>query len=348
MKKLWVVLGLMVVLVFSGCSGSSKEAATKSESGYSTTTTTETATESEMSFSEDVEEQSDAAGSSAIYGGGSLHMGGTNESASDALANRKIIKEGYIYMETLEFEQTIADIKALMNMYGGYTSFSEMEGGTTFKETYQSRFATYVLKIPAENFDKVYDGLYSVGNIISSNDSVEDVTSTFTDIEARIKTLSIQEERLLSILERSEDVETIVELEYALQDVRYEIERYTSSLRNLEDKVRFSTIEIRIQEVQKVTIIEEPPVTMGERIRHGLNETFTEIKETIENIIVFLIVEFPTVIILGTIIFVFVYFIRKGMKKNLPEAKEIDASLSSPIELKDEVPNKDNQNDNQQ
>lgn len=318
MKRLWIVLSLIMVLVVSGCGSSNKESSWEATS--TETATSDYAEESKMEEAVDVELTFDEDGS-AIYSGQGLNTLGTSNSAEESLANRKIIKTGYLYMETLEFEQTVADIKRIMNQYGGYTSFSEIEGGTALYDEHKSRFATYVLKIPAENFDAVFDGLFGVGNVLSANDSVEDVTSTFTDIEARIKTLTIQEERLLSILERSEDLETIVELEYALQDVRYEIERHTSSLRNLEDRVRFSTIEIRVQEVYEVTIIEQPPVTLGERITHGLNETFTEIKETAENIIVFLIVEFPTVIILGIIIYVFVHFIRKGQKKNLSSDK---------------------------
>ena len=48
----------------------------------------------------------------------------------------------------------------------------------------------------------------------------------YTDYEARLSSLNTQEERLLDMLSKSEDVETLIALEQRLSDVRYEIEVY--------------------------------------------------------------------------------------------------------------------------
>ena len=60
----------------------------------------------------------------------------------------------------------------------------------------------------------------------------------YTDYEARLSSLNTQEERLLDMLSKSEDVETLIALEQRLSDVRYEIESIERSLRNYDMQIR--------------------------------------------------------------------------------------------------------------
>ncbi len=313
---------MVVIVLISGCGA-------KKEEAYFDSASTKTETKSDMKMMETVTEETEEADydDSGSFDGQELQLSGNTDSAAEALKNRKIIKTGFIYMESLTFEETVKEIKTLMNMYGGYSSHSDISGGSSHRDEYNSRYASYVLKIPAENFEEIFEALQGIGNVLNANEGVEDVTSQFTDIEARLKTLTVQEERLLAIMEKSDVIEDVIELEFALEEVRYEIESYTSSLRNLSDRVRFSTIEVRLQEVFEETVIEQPAVTMGQRISKGLDETFTEIKDGFENFIVFVIVEFPGIIVFGVIVFIFVHFIRKSQKKNLKNSTKVEGEV---------------------
>ena len=48
------------------------------------------------------------------------------------------------------------------------------------------------------------------------------MTLEYIDIQARINSLRLQEERILSLLERADSLEYIFEIEKKLGDVRYE------------------------------------------------------------------------------------------------------------------------------
>lgn len=233
----------------------------------------------------------------------------------DTISERKIIKTGYVYMETLDYDQTLLDLKQLIDKYFAYTSYSQSNDGSLYERGYNSRSSRFTIKVPANNFEIMYEELRTIGHVLNANEGKEDVTSQFVDIESRLKTLGVQEERLLAILEKSEKLEDVIELEYALQDVRYEIERYTSSLRDLSDRVSYSTLEVNVQEVFEETVVEKPVITFGDKITSGLEETFDELKTGAENLIIFLITQFPYLIFLGLIgLFGFILFKKLKVK----------------------------------
>lgn len=95
---------------------------------------------------------------------------------------------------------------------------------------------------------------------------MQNVTDEYYDIEARLKSLRTQEERLLALLEQSGSLEDIVQLEQALSDVTYEIEKLTGTLRNYDSLIEYMTVTIDLREVTRETEVTQAPVTLGERI----------------------------------------------------------------------------------
>ena len=231
---------------------------------------------------------------------------------------------GNAYIETLEFDNTLSQLEAMVIKYNGYIASSNSGGRSLYNNDEETqRFANYVIKIPAKNFYDVFNEFGNIGNVLNKDKNMNDVTSQFIDVDARLKTLGIQEERLLSILDKAARLNDIIELEYALQNVRFEIERYTATMRNLEEKVQFSTITLRIQEVYEETILDKPAITFGERITGGFRNTLKDIKTGGENILIFIVINLPYLIFWVVIIIIITVWIKKlGRKKN---AKKINA-----------------------
>jgi len=310
MKKIWMIVSLVLVVMVSGC-GSSESPSSKMYGGNSdmaepAMVSVERDAAGDMAYSNDMamDEKAQLEFNESLTGEEEKYAdGGSGE--TQVAYERKIIKTGFVYMETLEYETTIKDISSLLNKYNAYTAYSENNSGSIYEKGYQARFSRYTIKVPAEMFEEMYEELQTVGHVLNQNEGKRDVTADFIDIEARLTTLKVQEERLLAILERTEVLEDVIELEYALQDTRYEIERYTTNLRNLEDQVRFSTIELSVQEVYEPTVIEEPVVTFGDRIAKGLEDTFNEISRGFQNFIIFIVTQFPYLIFTAIVLYVF-------------------------------------------
>ena len=58
-----------------------------------------------------------------------------------------------------------------------------------------------------------------------------------------MESLSLQEERLLDILEKAEKLTDVLELEQELADVRYQIETLTTTLNRYDQLISYSTVE---------------------------------------------------------------------------------------------------------
>lgn len=111
---------------------------------------------------------------------------------------------------------------------------------------------------------------HTYGNVLSTSRSAQNVTSSYTDFEARLSSLNTQEERLLDMLSKSTDVETLIALEQRLSDVRYEIEAIERNLRNYDAQIRYSTIDLSIREVELYT----PTVPTGAALEKSLKLPF--------------------------------------------------------------------------
>ncbi|MDF1618174.1 DUF4349 domain-containing protein [Petrocella sp. FN5] len=321
--KLGIISVLVMVLVLSACgtqkSSMKEDSVTSSnESGFMDYGESAPAMSQEAREEAGIEMEMTVEESKSFDGGESVPE-------SMVINERKIIKTGHMSIETLEYDETITSLKEYIGKYNAYVEGSESYGGQIYESGAQRRSSRYSIKVPAEQFEAMFEELKTLGQVLNANEGREDITSQFVDIESRLETLKVQEDRLLAILEKSEKLEDVIQLEYALQNVRYEIERYTSNLRNMSDSVRYSTIHVHIQEVLKPTIIEKEPITLGERVSQGIKNTLSDIKEGFEDFIVYVIANSPYLLFTALMIFIGIRIYKKSIKKS-KTMKQIDAA----------------------
>ncbi len=116
-----------------------------------------------------------------------------------------------------------------------------------------SRSASYTLRIPSDKLDEFIDVVETLGNVTYKNESVDDVTLRYVDVDSHKKALETEQERLLALLEKAENVEDIITIENRLSDVRYELENYEIQIRLLDNQIDYSTVYVDISEVSRVT-----------------------------------------------------------------------------------------------
>ncbi|HZJ57102.1 MAG TPA: DUF4349 domain-containing protein [Clostridia bacterium] len=214
-------------------------------------------------------------------------------------AQRMIIKAAYLGIETLEFDVFTRNLEGKVKLMGGYIESSNIQGIS--KETmgsFRPRQANYEIRIPNKKFEQFNNEVGELGNLITKEISGEDVTGQYLDTQARVKSLTIQEERLLSILERAEILQDIIELESELSRVRYEIENYTGTLKGLEKMVNFSRVNVDVYEVKEIKPTEPEPETLGERIAHAFKDSLKGMGRFLENMTIFLAGALPFFVLL--------------------------------------------------
>lgn len=179
------------------------------------------------------------------------------------------------------------------------------------------------------------------------------MTSQYTDYEARLSSLRTQEERLLSMLEKSDDVDSLIALEERLADVRYETESIERNLRNLDRQIAYSTVSVGLQEVEIYTPTKPVQRTFGEKMHDALSEGWSSFVRSLQYFLIDLTYSLPGlilfVLIVAAVIFVLLCIRRrvkakKAAKKPLrrrpssrrsSRTRRIDGSHRESSEIKD-------------
>lgn len=237
------------------------------------------------------------------------------ESNSVVDTSRKIILNSNMAIETLEFDKAISAITNLISSYGGYIESSNVYGSSMYDE-YPTRSAFYRLRIPKDGFDKFKTSIGTIGNILSTSNSGQDITASYFDSEAHVKTLKIQEERLLEILQKADKIEDVIVLERELSEVRYEIEGLTGTLKRWDNMVSYATLEISIQEVFEIVEKEVRPVTFSEKISNQFNRSLRNLKKSFERFTIYSLGSIPYLIIFLPVVIIIVLIIMKARKKD--------------------------------
>ncbi len=244
------------------------------------------------------------------------------EPSADPLANKniKLIWTANLDMETLDFDAMIDSMNKSIAEHGGYVESSYVEGGERLAGYTNRRYGSYTVRIPAKNLDAFLNQMGSIGNVLSRSKSSENITLEYADNEARKATLELEEKKLMELLEQATILEDIITLESRLSDIHYRLDAYSSTLRKYDDLVDFSTVNISISEVQKMT--ETKAETIGERITAAFGDSIYELKEFAGDAAVFFIGRSPILLIWAIIIILVVVIIRKLLKKKASKPRK--------------------------
>ncbi len=221
---------------------------------------------------------------------------------NQAFRNAKLIYRANMNIQTLDFDNATASLEKLTADMGGYMESSQTYTGDYYSGR-SSRSAYYTVRVPAEKFEAFLatvdeSGIFHVTNVSRSAD---DIGTKYFDTEARLKTQQVKQERLLSLLEKADNMEDIISLENALSEVEYMIESYTSTLNRYDDLVGFATIEISLDEVARVTDTGET-TSFGSRISAAFNNGVNSFVSAMEDFAVWLAAAILPLILVAIVI----------------------------------------------
>ncbi len=269
-------------------------------------------------------------------GGFATYQSMTTDDVADGMAvepvqtyAEKIIYTGQVYLETREFDEAVASLDKAVKEFGGFVQDSSVNGHTRNYDDgtteVVNRWGIYTVRIPVEKFDAFMSLAGELGNVTSSSRSAENVTSQYTDHEARLSSLKIQEERLLAMLEESGDLESLIQLEARLSEVRYEIESIERSLRDLDQRLAYSTVTVELQEVEVYTPTATTRRSFGEKIADAFRDGWSSFSRGFQNFSVSLVYSLPTLILLAVIAVVGVVCGKRYIRKRKNKKSEDNA-----------------------
>lgn len=315
---LTILTGLFCLSVLAGCS--SKSAVRDIEDHNYPVAETYAADDYEFGYKQSL------SGASANGGAGSVEYApetpGTTQPTEnpnvDPNKSRLLIRTVNMSVETKELDKVKTDLEIIVGADGGYIENSNMTGTGKDKNL---RTLTYTIRVPADQLDAIIAAVGNSCTVLSSSENSTDVTLEYVDTKARIESLRVEYDQLMSLLKNADDLDQIITLQNRLTEVRYQIESYESRLRVLENQVTYATLNLTIREVLKETEIEpahEP--TYGERVGKQFSEMLDNTKEFFENLGLFIIACIPGIIFLGInaiIVVIIVKFVKKKKRNKI-------------------------------
>ena len=226
----------------------------------------------------------------------------TTDSSSTAGAalpeDRKLIRTISMDAETEELETLLEGLNAKVSELGGYIQNREVYNGSTYSSR-RYRHADLTIRIPAEKVDGFVQHVSGVSNVVSSNESIDDVTLTYVDTETRLKALETEQERLLEMMAQAENMSDLLAIESRLTEVNYQLESVASKLKTLENQVSYATVRLYITEVQEYTPVAEK--TTWQRITEGFVDSLEGIWDGAVELLVWVLANSPYLVLYGLI-----------------------------------------------
>lgn len=208
--------------------------------------------------------------SSAVQGSSSASSGSTVSFDSGGL---KIIYTANFQIEVYNYSASFGKISAIATAKGGFISNSQ---STVSRDGRTNGFVT--IRIPARRFHDVLFEIESLGLVKSRQVGGQDVTGQYTDVQARLNNAVKQEQRLLEILEKAQNVTEILMVEEQLDRIREKIEVYTAQIRSLDDLVDQATVTVNLQEPEAIVGSSSAWDEVVETVKTSVNVFFAGIK----------------------------------------------------------------------
>ena len=226
--------------------------------------------------------------------------------------NRKWIVTVNISAETEDMDTLLDTLSERIAALEGYVEDQRIHLGSSRAEK-RNRYADLTVRIPAKDTDRFLEEVQEASNVISSEQSRDDVTLSYVATESRVKALQAEEARLLELMEQAKNMSDLLEIEARLTDVRYELERNASQLRAYDNKIDYATIYLSIREVQELTPVVE--LTVWERISQGFTASVTGLWEDLVNFFVWLLTSSPYLLLWTAVILVAVLTVKRLRKR---------------------------------
>ena len=232
---------------------------------------------------------------------------GVSTDSLQAVSSRKLITTVTMDTETETYDDLMAWLSARIAEYGGYVEYSESSGNQSTR-----RYQTLTIRIPATNLDVFLTGLSQESNVTYQSRSVKDITLQYVDVASHKEALLVEQQRLMELLEKANNLEDLLKIESRLTQVRYELESYESQLRTYDNQIDYSTIHLSIREVKVLTAPE--PEGFWARVTDGFRDDLKDVTEDLTEFAIDFLSSIPTLTVWAVILVVIGVILAKVRK----------------------------------
>ena len=152
------------------------------------------------------------------------------EASATPRAATRIIRTASLTLSTRSFDTDLAALETKLLALGGYVENIDLS-----TQTRARRNADMRLRVPVDALDAFLEQLKGMGQLLSYNESAQDVSEQYADLETRLKTQQSKMQRLQALLEKAGSVKDLLRLERGA-NTQYELDSLTVRLRGYDAK----------------------------------------------------------------------------------------------------------------
>lgn len=235
------------------------------------------------------------------------------------LTDQKLITTVEVNAETEDLDALMAQLPGQIAALGGYIEYQDTYYGSSYAGV-RHRSANLTVRIPAQKLGEFLLHVEGVSNVVSKQQSQENVTLQYVDTESRVAALTAERDRLLELMEQAGDLSDLLKIEERLTEVLYELESTTAQLRKLDNQVSYATVVLYVDEVRSFT--ETQAQTVWQRIGSGFPENLRSIGDGLADFFVWLVTYSPQLIAIAVGAFLIVRTGRRAVKRR--KAKKME------------------------
>ena len=208
---------------------------------------------------------------------------------------RRIIYTAEVDLVVERLTEAEAALKSLVKVQQGFVASNDVGGSPG-----SPRAGTWTVRIPVDRFETFMAEVPKLGELQRVHTDSQDVGEEYYDLEARLSSKRLEEERLLSHLKRSTArLQDILAVERELSRVRGEIEQLQGRLRYLSNRTELTTVTIRLNEVKEYL----PPerTTFTAQIGRSFNDSLGLLGKTAAAFLLLLVALAPWALVLAVV-----------------------------------------------
>ena len=164
--------------------------------------------------------------------------------AVSAPITKKLIKNAYVMLKVKDCAKVKDAIVRVVEKRNGTVMNAELEQAVESRKS-----GKVIFKVRPDELDAVLADVKQLGKVKSESVTVNDVTETYVDLQARLTNLKLVRDRFVNLLnEKAKQVKDIVEIEKELARVGGEIAAMEGRLKYLDFQIDLSTVTVNFFE----------------------------------------------------------------------------------------------------
>ncbi len=173
--------------------------------------------------------------------------GGTNPvatpSGSLSPSEQKIINTADLSLQVPDVRKAAESVREIASSFDGAIQSSSVSAGR------EDRYSGVVtVRVPSAKFEETLKAIQSLGKVITSSVTAQDVTEEYVDLDAQKTALTNQLAQYNRILGQAVNVSEILEVQREIERIQVELDRITGKMKYLDNRVAFSTLTIHLSE----------------------------------------------------------------------------------------------------